>query len=294
MGVGAGVGVREDVWRVTFHGVRGSTPVHGDDTRRYGGNTSCVSLDAVGERPLVLDMGTGLRYLGQQFAERGLASQFDGDCLLTHLHWDHVQGLPFFAPILQAGSRLAIRAPRQDDGRTVAEAFGSIVRPPVFPVELDVLPGELTFVDVGDDDFVLGGYAVRSRLVPHIGSTVGYRIEWRGRSVAYISDHQQPDGEFSVPDGVAALARDVDLLIHDAQFTPEEYAAKRDWGHCTIEYAVWVGEQCGARQVALFHHDPTHHDDMLDALAEQLGGSNADDRSGPRVIVAREGLTIEL
>lgn len=278
--------------RVTFHGVRGSTPVHGEATRKYGGNTSCVSIDAPGEQPLVFDLGTGLRYFGHTLRDD---EPFRGTCLLSHLHWDHTQGLPFFTPMLRDGAHLDVFAPIQEDGRSVEEAFRSIVRPPVFPVELDVLPGRFRFVDVGDDSFDVGGFQVVSRLVPHRGNTVGYRLTWRGRTVVYISDHQQPtDGphDFTMTDGVRALAEGADVLIHDAQFTSDEYALKRDWGHCTIDYAIWVAEQCNVRTLALFHHDPAHHDDMLDELAAH----HASGEGGRAlcVVVAHEGLILDV
>lgn len=282
-----GHGTVPDVLRVVFHGVRGSTPVHGENTCRYGGNTSCVSVEAQGEEPLVFDLGTGLRYYGHGQAADGT---FAGHCLLTHLHWDHIQGLPFFAPMLRDGARLLVHAPVQEDGRTVEEAFRSIVRPPVFPVDIDMLPGRFSFVDVGDDDFALGGYAVSSRFVPHIGNTVGYRVTWKGRSVTYISDHQQPDDGSIVPEGVRSLASGTDVLIHDAQFTPDEYELKRGWGHCTIDYAVSVAEQCGVKMLVLFHHDPAHHDDMLDEIAERYART----ASGMTIVVAREGLVLEV
>lgn len=276
--------------RLAFHGVRGSTPVHGESTRRYGGNTSCVSLDAPGESPLVFDLGTGLRDYGHTLGD----GDYVGHCLLTHLHWDHVLGLPFFAPMLRAGARLDVYAPRQDDGRSVQDAFRSIVCPPMFPVELDVLPGDIGFTDVGDDDFSLGGYSVSSRFVPHLGSTVGYRVSWNGRSVCYISDHQQPDDHASVASGVRELASGVDVLIHDAQFTPEEYECKRDWGHCTIDYAISVAEQCDVRTLVLFHHDPMHHDDLLDDVAARHATPDGESRAGLRILVAHEGMVLDV
>lgn len=300
--------------RVTFHGVRGSTPVHDEATHRYGGNTSCVSLAAPGESPLMFDLGTGARYFGRGLghgaghgsghdAGHGAGhdaghdvdqSNFVGHCLLTHLHWDHVLGLPFFGPMLRAGARLQIFGPRQDDGRTVDAALRSIVTPPMFPIDLDVLPAQIDVVDVGDDDFSLGGYSVSSRFVPHRGSTVGYRVTWNGRSVCYISDHQQPDGEMTIAAGVRELVSGVDLLIHDAQFTDEEFERKRDWGHCTIDFAIWVAEQCDVGTLALFHHDPAHHDDMLDDLAARHASSGAVLGDGPRIVVAHEGMSLEL
>lgn len=276
--------------QVTFHGVRGSTPCHGDDVMRYGGNTSCVSVAVPGEGPLFFDLGTGARYFGRSQPQDGT---FRGTCLLSHLHWDHTQGLPFFTPLLQQGAHLDVYAPAQEDGRTVWEVFNATVRPPLFPVSIDQLPGTVRLIDTGDHDFTIGSISVKSRLVPHIGPTLGYRIEWRGKSVAYLSDHQQPyDGSFAISDGAREIAQGVDLLIHDAQYTPHEFQAKATWGHCTIDYAVWLAEQCHVRTLALFHHDPGRTDDALDELHRCAVAHG--ERHGVKVLAAYEGLTVDV
>lgn len=276
--------------QVTFHGVRGSTPCHGEDIQRYGGNTSCVSVRVPGEGPLFFDLGTGARYFGRTMPQDGT---FRGTCLLSHLHWDHTQGLPFFSPMLTDGAVLDIFAPAQEDGRSVAEVFDATIRPPLFPVTLDRLPGTIRFHDTSDGEFMVGGVKVTARLVPHIGPTLGYRVEWGGRSIAYLSDHQQPyDGSFAVSDGAREIADGADLLIHDSQYTPHEFAMKATWGHCTMDYAVWLAQECGVRTLALFHHDPTRNDDALDEMhrcAAAFGG-----RHGVAVIAAAEGLTVEV
>lgn len=276
---------------VTFHGVRGSTPCHGPEIMKYGGNTSCVSVDIPGADPILFDLGTGLRYFGAtQPADR----PFDGTCLLSHLHWDHIQGVPFFAPLLRDGSRIAVYAPRQDDGKSVADVFAETIRPPLFPVELGMLPGDIRFHDVLDDEFALGvdeSIRVVSRQIPHVGPTVGYRVEWNGVSVVYVSDHQMPvDGSMSATESALELCDDADLLIHDAQYTPDEFAKKRDWGHCTVDYAVWLAAESGAKRLALFHHDPSHDDDRLDELATDAVELGA--LSGVEVVCSREGQTV--
>ena len=278
---------------VTFHGVRGSTPCHGADIVGYGGNTSCVSIDIPGADPILLDLGTGLRYFGRSLPTD---APFHGSFLVSHLHWDHIQGLPFFTPLLNEGSHVMIYAPSQDDGRSVGQVFAETIKPPLFPVDLSVLPGAIEFTEVIDDEFVIdGGSAgdirVMSRSIPHVGRTLGYRIEWNGASVAYLSDHQMPrDGTFAATEGAMDLCRGVDLLIHDAQYTAEEFRAKCDWGHCTVEYAVWLAGEARARQLALFHHDPSHDDAQLDALAVRAAGLG--ERVGVRVSAARENCTM--
>lgn len=276
--------------RVTFHGVRGSTPCQSDEIQRYGGNTSCVSIDAPGQQPLLFDMGTGLRYFGKQFPGDRL---FQGSCLLSHLHWDHVQGLPFFTPLLQEGSSLDVYGPAQTDGRSLDDVVSFTIRPPLFPVTVDELPGDVRFHDTADAEFSIGDFDVMTRLIPHLGPTLGFRIELGGCSIAYLSDHQQPfDGSHTAAPGALELVDGVDLLIHDSQYTQSEFAAKSTWGHCTIDYAVWLACQGNVKQLALFHHDPSRRDDDLDDLlrcAAKLGATH-----GVDVIAASEGLVLDL
>jgi phosphoribosyl 1,2-cyclic phosphodiesterase len=257
---------------------------------RYGGNTSCVSMRSGDQPPIVFDLGTGLRYFGAGWpADR----PFKGAALVTHLHWDHVQGLPFFVPLLRDGARLNVYAPAQDDGRSVHEAFDTFIRPPYFPVTLEYLVGTVSFTDVREEEFDVGRAQVMARLVPHCGPTLGYRVTWDGVSVAYLSDHQQPsDGSQRISIGARELCEDADLVIHDAQYTPLEFARKSTWGHCTVEYAVRVAHESGAKRLALFHHDPLRDDDALDDLAreaKELGSC-----LGLEVMVAAEGSTVAL
>ncbi|MET0143799.1 MAG: MBL fold metallo-hydrolase [Ilumatobacteraceae bacterium] len=257
---------------------------------RYGGNTSCVSVDAPGERPLLFDLGTGLRYFGLSRSDDG---PFRGTCLLSHLHWDHVQGLPFFGPLLDPESSLVVYAPSEDDGRTAADVLAATIRPPVFPIGIEGLPGHVE-VRESMPRFAVDGFDVMCERVPHVGVAVGYRVTHAGASVAYVSDHQQPTGPGAskVPSGVRSLCEGVDLLIHDAQYTPAEFARKATWGHCTVEYAAWLAAEVGARRLALFHHDPSHDDDTIDRLAEAAASCGRD--MGVEVFAAREGLVVEI
>jgi len=273
--------------KVSFHGVRGSTPCHGDDTVHFGGNTSCVSLRAPGEVPVIFDLGTGLRYFGRQC--NGTPS-FRAVCLLTHLHYDHTLGLPFFEPLLRADTVLEIYAPKQPDGRAIREIFREKIQPPMFPVPLEQFAARIVFHEIGDDDFMIGGLAVRSRFVPHIGPTLGFCVSHDGASVTYLSDHQQPPGgAYTMSDGVRELCDGVDLLIHDAQYTDDEFDAKRTWGHSTFDYARWVAETCEVKRLALFHHDPSRTDSDLANITDRIarGASTA-------VFAAREGETVDV
>lgn len=273
---------------MTFYGVRGSTPCPSDANQRYGGNTSCVGIESPGHEPLGFDLGTGLRFWGEHLPVDG---SFRGHSLVTHLHWDHVQGLPFFVPINRPGATLDVYAPAVD-GLTVVEHFGEFMRPPYFPVTLEALAGEIRFHDLGEEDLAIGDAKVKSRYIPHIGPTLGYRVELDGVSIAYLPDHQQPlDGSFEVADGVLELCDGVDLLIHDAQYTADEFTVKAHWGHCSVDYALHVGREAGVRQLALFHHDPDHHDHHIDRILDQARCSPAGRVIG-EVVAAHEGLTI--
>ncbi len=274
---------------ITFHGVRGSTPCHGNDVMRYGGNTSCVSVDVPGHQPIMFDLGTGARYFG---ADWPADVPFSGTCLLSHLHWDHIQGLPFFTPVLRSGGRLHLHTPAQADGMSVADVVDRMLCPPLFPISVDDLPGDVLFTEHGDDEFELGEVQVMSRLIPHLGNTLGFRLSWGGASVAYLSDHQQPGVDvYEATEGARQLGQGVDLMIHDSQYTRPEFEQKFHWGHCTIEYAVWLALECKVRTLALYHHDPTHDDDQLDQLVAQANEQAGDQLT---VIGAREGLTLHL
>jgi phosphoribosyl 1,2-cyclic phosphodiesterase len=237
----------------------------------------------------VLDLGTGLRLFGET---QPLDGSFRATALVTHIHWDHVQGLPFFPPVDRVGACLDIYGPAQANG-SLHDVFGDFMRPPYFPVHFSELRGDIQFHDVGDEDLIIGNAKVRVRPVPHCGPTVGYRIEWGGAVIAYISDHQAPVGLDTVADSVLELADSVDLLIHDAQYRPDEFAAKSHWGHCTVDYAVMVAKEAGAHRLALFHHDPAHDDDEVDRLL--AGAREAAANSGvDEVYGAYEGLRISL
>lgn len=271
---------------VTFFGVRGSTPCSGPGIARYGGNTSCVLIQAPGERPIVCDLGTGLRYLGESL---GNDEPFVGTALVSHLHWDHIQGLPFFSPVLRPGAEMEIVGPTQED-QTLDEAFSAGLTPPLFPVDLHDLPGRISFRETSSERFPIGTAEVTVFPVTHVGPTNGYRIDRGDASVAYISDYQQPvDGSLELEDSVIEACRGVDLLIHDAQYDPDEFAMKSTWGHCTVEYAVEVAKAANARRLVLYHHDPGHDDDWVDKATVYATGVAG---GACEVVAACEGLTL--
>lgn len=273
---------------LTFYGVRGSCPCPSERNLRYGGNTACVALTSEGEEPIVFDLGTGLRAFGDTQPVDG---SFNGTALVTHIHWDHVQGLPFFPPADRVGARLRVYGPQQDEG-SLKELIDDFMRPPYFPVKVSELRGEYSFHEVLKDEFRLGAAHVTVRPVPHVGPTVGYRVAWHDRVVTYISDHQAPLDLESVPEPVLELAAGADVLIHDAQYTPDEFRQKAHWGHCTIDYAIRVAREAGVHTLVLFHHDPSHTDDRMDELLADARASAGP--HSPEVLAAYEGLRIRL
>lgn len=291
--------------RLRFHGVRGSTPCAGARYDRYGGNTSCASLEVDGHQPVVFDMGTGLRPYGEQlvgFATSGPEAhshQFDafqGTVLLTHLHWDHIQGLPFFAPLGDPEASLDVYGPAQDEG-PLADVFTGVMKPPYFPIRPDQLEGTVRFHDAGNDDFAVNGAKVRSHWVRHTSPTLGFRVEVEGVSVAYLSDHGPGcvgDNDDFVPEDVLELCDSADVVIHDSQHTHEEYEKKRHYGHCTVDYAVQVAREAGAHRLALFHHCPTHCDDDVDLMLLHARDLSERVAGGIEVLAAAEGMSLDL
>lgn len=279
--------------RVTFFGVRGSCPCAGEEYRRFGGNTSCVLVEIGDDPPLILDLGTGAHALGRTLRRSGArTTPFRGTVLLTHLHYDHILGLPFFPPLAEPGTLLEIYGPRQGD-EPVAETLRRAVQPPFFPVHLAELHGDVVFHDVRSEGFAVGSAKVRGRHVPHPGATLGYRIEAPGAVLAYVPDHQaSPDRRWVDPE-VLELCDGADLVVHDAQYSAAELDGHADWGHSSVDYAVQVASEAGAHRLALFHHDPSHADGDVEDLTTHASGL-PEAASLDQVFAASEGTTVEV
>lgn len=276
------------VARVSFYGVRGSTPFSAASHVAFGGNTCCVVVDVPDDRPIILDMGSG----AFSYALSLNGAPLQATALLTHLHWDHVAGLPFFAPVLQPEGELDLYGPPDED-MTFEQAIRGLISPPYFPVTIDDFPGRLAIHDHWNADMQLGSTLVRALPVPHTSATSGYRLEIGGRVVTYIPDHQEPaDDPSVVAPSVLELAEGADLLIHDGQYPRDLFEQRSTWGHSTPSYAIEVARQAGVKSLALFSHDPLHTDDKLEEMEAQakLAGSAL----GINVFSAREGMQIEL
>jgi phosphoribosyl 1,2-cyclic phosphodiesterase len=278
----------DDKMSIRFWGVRGSLATPGEHTVGVGGNTSCVEVRC-GEQRFVFDAGTGMRGLGNEWAAEG---PVDGTLILSHLHWDHIQGLPFFGPIYMGSTRLQIvGSPAPELG--VRDALARQMRPPTFPVHWDDLPSHLSYRSVRHGQVIpLGdGVELRAARLNHPGGGVtAYRLSWRGRSVVYATDTEHYE---CVDPVLRDLALGTDLLIYDSQYTPAEYRGdagppKVGWGHSTWEAGVQLAEAAEVRRYALFHHDPGRSDEDVAAL-EKLAQARFRES-----FAAREGLVVEL
>jgi phosphoribosyl 1,2-cyclic phosphodiesterase len=293
--------------RLRFWGTRGSIAAPGPGTNHFGGNTSCIELTTDTGDHVVLDCGTGARLLGNQLIADA-TGPISADILLTHTHWDHIQGFPFFAPLFMPGNHFAVYGPEKCH-LSLHDVLSGQMEHHYFPVELDQLAARITYQDLTEGTHAISGLKVSAQHMNHPSPTLGYRIESQGHSVLYLSDHE-PYAEGVWREGAEAgrlesiqepgdrrhaeLMKDADVLIHEAQYTPEEYPAKRNWGHSTYAYVVELAAAAGVRRLFLTHHDPAHDDALVaeiekraQRLAQELG-------SGMEVACAYEGCQIEV
>ncbi|MEP7104367.1 MAG: MBL fold metallo-hydrolase [Chloroflexota bacterium] len=265
--------------RVRFWGTRGTRPTPGRHTLRYGGNTTCVEVRGSDEQLLILDSGSGIAELGASLAQEGAT---DLHLLISHTHWDHIQGFPFFGPAFVPGTRMTLIGPAGSI-KSLQAAFADQMDPAYFPLRLDQVPADVEFVEVlAGQPFELAGMRITPHELNHPIVTLGYRIEQGGRSFVFATDNELlPANGFS---SMVEWCRDADLLVHDAQYSQEEYSGGRaGWGHSTFDDSLSLAEEAGVRQLAFFHHDPQHTDDQIDALIEEALG-NHQQRGGGRVL----------
>lgn len=265
-------------------GVRGSTPAPGADFVRYGGHTSCVAIasDSAKQPSLILDAGTGLRGLTSLLSGQA----FSGSIVLSHLHWDHAQGLPFFAAGDRDDAVVDLYCPAQD-GLRGRDLLARLMAPPIFPIYPEGLKGDWNFHALEAGDHPIDKFQVTSFDVGHKGGrTFGFRVEDGNSSVVYIPDHAPAAGR---SDGALAVINDADVLIHDAQFVASERAMADAYGHATIDDAIDLALAAKVRTLVLFHHGPARTDDQLDAITASL-----DPVPNLRVVAAREGAVLHV
>ena len=287
---------------VRFWGTRGSLAKPGPTTLRYGGNTSCVEVRCDDGTLIVLDCGTGAHALGHSLLAAG-APHADGHLLITHTHWDHIQGFPFFAPLFLAGNTWDIYAPGTI-GKQLEQTLAGQMEYDYFPVTLGQLGATIRFHDLAEGPFSIGSVRVTAQYLNHPALALGYRIESGGASVVYSVDHEphtpNPAGIPGEPPTHIEDRRHVDLLagadlvIHDAQYTIAEYPQRTGWGHTPAEWAVDYGMAADARRLALFHHDPLRSDEALDALVETCRARAVAAGSALEVFAAAEGQVVQL
>jgi ribonuclease BN (tRNA processing enzyme) len=257
--------------RIRIWGCRGSIAAPGPETVRYGGNTSCVEVRLDDGTLIVLDAGTGARGLGHAL----LADPPERiHLLLTHLHVDHIEGLSAFEPIWRADTDLHLWGPSSPVA-SLDDRVATYFSPPLFPLHLSEVPARCTFHDAPDDGWTIGGARLRSEQIMHAGSTVGYRIEADGAVLTYLTDHEPALGidlERTPSEWISgsALASGADVLIHDCQYTPQEYATRFGFGHSSSEHVAVFAERSGVDRLILFHHDPMHTDEDLEAIRDDV------------------------
>ncbi len=272
---------------VRFWGVRGSIACPGPETTRYGGNTSCLEVRC-GDDLLIFDAGTGVRKLGAALKSEASAAgrPVSADLFFTHTHLDHVCGLPFFSPLYCPQNSFRLAAGHLLPNRRLRGVLCDMMSPPLFPVPLDIFSADITYSDfsVGETLTPTPGVTVRTAPLNHPNNAAGYRIEFGGRAICYVTDTEHVSGELDR--NIVDLIADADIFIYDATYTDAEFRNHGSWGHSTWEEGMRLADAAGAKTYVLFHHDPGHDDDFMDAVAAEAEARR------PGTIVARESMVL--
>lgn len=283
---------------VRFWGVRGSCASPGPSTVRYGGNTACVEIRAA-DQLIVIDAGTGIRELGVALVKKAGGAPISGSLLVSHTHWDHIQGFPFFTPLYLPTSRFTVYG-APGTTKSFPDVLSGQMQSSYFPVQLRDLASKPQIVELREP-FMIGPVKVSFHYLNHPGITIGFRLEHEGKVLSYISDHEpyaklNAGGEFSRKED-AAVARFVagsDLLICEAQYGAAEYAVKKGWGHSTFDDVLDLAQKAEVKRLALFHHDPARDDDALAALEKDCAGLVSARGASLEVFAAKEGQTVSV
>jgi CheY-like chemotaxis protein/phosphoribosyl 1,2-cyclic phosphodiesterase len=293
--------------RIRFWGTRGSIATPGPATNHFGGNTSCVELTTANGDILILDCGTGAHPLAAQLMAQGKQA-INANILLGHMHWDHIQGFPFFSPAFVKGNSAAIYGPEGSSG-SLHHVLAGQMEFTYFPVELNQLPAAITYHDLTEGVYTIGGARVATQFLNHPAMTLGYRIEADGVAMVYLVDHEPFSDELwragAEPGRIESILHDgdrrhakfmadADLVIHDAQYTPEEYVSKKTWGHSAYDYVVQMAATAGVRRLALTHHDPSHNDDFVADIERKARNLALQLGTGLEVFCAYEGCELVL
>jgi phosphoribosyl 1,2-cyclic phosphodiesterase len=269
---------------IRFWGVRGSVACPGPGTLRYGGNTPCVEVRC-GDHLLIFDAGTGARPLGNALSQSG--SPIDADIFLSHCHVDHIQGLPFFGPLYGSQNRIRLWAGNLTPPYEVKPVIQMLMKHPIFPIGIDAFQAQIEYRNFRAGEILTPREGVTLRTAPldHPDGATGYRVEFGGRVLAYLTDIECRGG---FDPRVVALARGADLMIYDSTFTEEQIASKQGWGHSTWGDGVRLADEAGVKTYCLFHHDPDHDDEAMDRIATAASAKR------PGTIVAKEGALVAL
>lgn len=299
--------------KIKFWGVRGSIPTPGPRTLRYGGNTACLEIQFPNKPRFILDAGSGIRELGKELLK--IQDPITAYVFISHFHWDHIQGLPFFKPVYKPGNKFIIYGCDEPDFR-LHDIISFQMKPTYFPLAVEDMKAQIEFRPILEQTFTVEGVKVKTKLLNHPGYALGYRFEYGGKSIIYISDnepfyqlfHNQPL-RYSQADNIDLIfekffedkdkemlefIRNADVLIHDTQFLPEEYSQRVTWGHSPYNYTVDLAIGANAKRLVLFHHDPDHDDDTIEEILK-LSRKRLEKYNHPiACIAAKEGETLEI
>ena len=292
---------------VKFWGVRGSIPTPGPQTNRYGGNTPCLELNYDGDNFFILDAGSGIRVFGQYLMTLG--KPVKSHIFISHMHWDHIQGIPFFVPAFIPGNEFVFHGAQEADLK-LEDILADQMNPVNFPVQIDEMASKFIFQEMYAGEYTIESIKIETMYLNHPGYALGYKFYINNKAIVYISDNEpypiypnttqdtdNPNEIKIVEDNnqrLISFARDAYIFIHDAQYTPEEYKTKYQWGHSPYDYTVKVALEASVKTLVLFHHDPVHDDDFVDNMVDSAKKISWQAGSNMIILGAKEGLELSL